>query len=251
MISDTTMLKPVTDQELKRRYKNGERDFRNLKIHHAKLSETNLSKADFSGSEFYGGTLFGSKFTDCKFIKTKFEWMDMNFADFTGADFSQARLEWLSFDHSKVKGTIFRKTHIEKVSFYGTPIDIADLTNTTMIKCFRSESEVTVADLDLMIKGMRSHGFSTDAITNIERVREKTKRMQEIQSESEEDKPYQIKTGSGSYLSQSGKKEYASKSKGKGAYEKKGHRGRALYSLENYQASRWNYRSRFKRGPLG
>ncbi len=213
-------LEPITEQELREQYKQGKRDFRNLKMHNVALNDTNLSGADFSGCNIFGCTFFGSKFVGCKFIGAEIKWNDFNFTDFTNADFTNARLEWMSFDNAKVKGAVFKGAHLERISFYSTPINSTDLTNTTMIKCFRSESEITVADLDLMISEMKRHGFPTDAITNIERVREKTKRTQKIREGEDETLKYAKETKEDQYSSSS-KGEYAKGDKGIGTYKKK------------------------------
>jgi hypothetical protein len=170
------MLRPITEHEFRRLFKEGVRDFRNIRLEYFGLNELDLSGCDFSGSEFFGGAFWGTKLIGADFSHCKLEWMEFSFADLTDAKFIGSKLGWGAMNCAKVRNTDFSGAEIRRFSFYGTPIDSAILKGTGIIHCFRYESELTLKDLEEMIQKMRAMGMPANVVNNIELVYNKGKK---------------------------------------------------------------------------
>jgi hypothetical protein len=94
----------MTHDELLKKYKEGERYFRNADLRYAILSGANLSGADLSGADLSGADLSDADLSGADLSDANLSGADLIGADLSGADLSGANLRYANLSGAILSG---------------------------------------------------------------------------------------------------------------------------------------------------
>ena len=106
--------------EIKEAYKDGRRNFTNVKAVELDLSGTDLSGSDFSNSDLSRTDFTGAKLVGTNFENCDLSWCDFTRADLTNANFSKAETKWGKFISAILENVDFSNANLSYTLFINT-----------------------------------------------------------------------------------------------------------------------------------
>lgn len=118
--------------ELEKRYKEGERDFRGVRMPGADLSGIELAGADLSGANFRGASFREAVLDGAVFNRAILEGVDFQEAQLGRSDFRHARLSRANLFGAYLVDANFAKAHLSNANMVGARLHGSDLSGAFM-----------------------------------------------------------------------------------------------------------------------
>ncbi|MER6982363.1 toll/interleukin-1 receptor domain-containing protein, partial [Streptomyces carpinensis] len=127
--------KPVfrSAEEVIEAYRQGRRDFKNIR-----LTDADFSRVDLGGASFFGASLKGANFSDAHLTHTQFK----------AADLEQANFSRTAFNATDLIGASFVRAIMFRADLTGAALNRADLTGADLRHALLGNARITDAVLD-------------------------------------------------------------------------------------------------------
>ena len=162
-------MRPLSQNEIKRMYSEGHRDFTNILCREADFSSLDMSGADFSGSNLEGSRFRYSNLNDSKFVKANLNWCNFDYAKMKNADFTNANLSYSKMTSPKFDKTIFRGADFSWALLFKANEEDADFTDAITGNIARTFSEMSDFGVVATEEELKRSGLSSNFMSRIKR----------------------------------------------------------------------------------
>ena len=149
----------MTTQEVLNQYKEGKRNFSNVKILECNFTDSNLEGIIFKNANICFGSLRGANLSNSDFSNAKLNWCDISRCNMTNAKFDGASLQWSGLNESTFKNTSFRNADLSRTSILNVNRGGADLTDANLYDIWWSMSDISLDSITETIDKLKSLGL--------------------------------------------------------------------------------------------
>jgi hypothetical protein len=150
----------ISAHDIKKLYREGQRDFSNITCEEGALDNFNFSGANFRNSNFKGSTFRASNLSDCDFTDANVSWADMEHTTLTRTNFTRADIKYSTLSNSVLNETIFREADLSYSLLFNVIKGDGDFTDSIEHETAWDESDITPEAYDKVKRALSRSGLS-------------------------------------------------------------------------------------------